>query len=124
MNRVALYIGEADGTMNGGDLRGRFWGARVGGLRVVSVKREKPGAPARTVLEQLMARMKAGEFEMIMVMADPQAAGIFDFTERDNAAAMAPRIHSEFGAGKSLPEISFGLNVDRASALARQRRLR
>jgi len=72
--RIALYLGDGCAGAHA-DLRLCFQGARNCGLRIVTVSREPAGAPAGgPVLERLIARMEAGEFDAIVTVAAAKVA--------------------------------------------------
>lgn len=75
-NRIALYLGDSTTEARAADLRPYFEGARASGLRIVTVKREARGVSdaGRPVLERLVGRMEAGEFEAIVTVVDGDVA--------------------------------------------------
>jgi hypothetical protein len=72
MDRIALYLG-ASRTLGDADLRPYFQGAQATGLRIVTMVSEAPGRAGRRrrpVLQRLVARMEAGEFDAIVTVVD------------------------------------------------------
>jgi hypothetical protein len=75
MGRIALYLGDECETADRTDLRPYFLAARALGLRIVTLKLEvSDTSRRRPILESLVNRMTAGEFEAIVAVMDTEAS--------------------------------------------------
>lgn len=73
MDRIAIYLGESRPVFGAIDLKRHFQGAKMLGLRVVTLRRETV-APDRPVLRELARRMEEGEFDGLLTIMNRETA--------------------------------------------------